>query len=278
MPLDPDRLRGWVYDALVRPVSDVGANSSGLRLADISAWVKQKAQQAGLMSQDTHVATNNLDKRDEDRIRECIWSLIIQGIVVPGVSTESHGSNLPWLQVTEWGKGCLENREYISYDTALFLGRIHSQIPDFDSVATLYLKEALNSFRSGTYLSAAVMTGVASERILVMLRDAIHAAITEQDRKRKLLKATDGQTAKRIYEEVSKRIDPIREQLPSDLQDSIGAELGGIFQIIRRTRNDAGHPTGKVIERDEASALLQQFPVYAKSAYALMAWLKSAKI
>ncbi len=278
MPLDPDRLRGWVYDSLVCPTSQVGANSGGLQLADISSWLKQKAQQAGLMPQDTHFAKNNLDKRDEDRIRECIWSLIIQGIVVPGISTNSSGSNLPWLQVTEWGKGCLENGEYASYDTTLFLNRIHSQIPDFDSVATLYLKEALNSFRSRAYLSSAVMTGVASERILVMLRDAGCGAIKEQDRQRKLLEATEGQTAKRIYEEVSKRIDPIREQLPPDLQDSIGAELGGIFQIIRRTRNDAGHPTGKVIERDEANALLQQFPVYAKSAYALMAWLKSAKI
>ena len=61
MPLDPDRLRAWVYDALVRPTSQVGANSGGLQLADISTCVKQKAQQAGLMQQDTHFAKNNLD-------------------------------------------------------------------------------------------------------------------------------------------------------------------------------------------------------------------------
>ena len=278
MPLDPDRLRGWVYDSLVRPTNQVGANSSGLQLADISRWVKQKAQQAGFLPQDTHFATNNLDKRDEDAIRECIWSLIIQGIVVPGVSTDSYGSNLPWLQVTEWGKACLENGEYVPYDTNLYLNRLRSQVPRLDSTVDLYLSEALNSFRSGNYLAAAVMTGVASERILVTLRDAIHGAIREKDRQRKLMEATDGQAAKRIYEEISKRIDPVVEQLPPQLQDSIGTELDGIFQLIRRTRNDAGHPTGRAIERGEANALFQLFPVYAKSACALIAWLEGKTI
>ena len=85
MSLDPERLRAWVYDALIRPTREVGANSGGLQLGDISRWVKQKAQQAGSVPQDSHFASSNLDKRDEDAIRECIWGLIIQGIVVPGI-------------------------------------------------------------------------------------------------------------------------------------------------------------------------------------------------
>ncbi len=240
--------------------------------------MKSKAQQAGSIQQDSPFASNNLDKVDEDAIRECIWSLIIQGIVVPGISTDPHGSNLPWLQVTEWGKVCLEKGDYVTYDAFLFLNRLRSEIPGLDSVVELYLKEALNSFRSGTYVGAAVMIGVASERTLVMLRDAIRIAIKEADRRKKLMNATEGRPAKRIYEEVRKRIDPLREQLPPPLQDSIDIELDGIFQMIRRTRNDAGHPTGIVIERSEANALLQLFPVYARSAYALMAWLKDAGI
>jgi hypothetical protein len=158
------------------------------------------------------------------------------------------------------------------------LARIRSQVPNLDPIVDLYLKEALNSFRSGSYLSVAVMTGVASERILVLLRDAIHAAIQEVDRKKKIMDATENQTVKRIYEAVSKKIDPVRDQLPAGLQESIGTELDGIFHEVRRTRNDAGHPTGRVIEREEAYALLQLFPVYAKSAYALMYWLKKNQI
>ncbi len=274
MRLDPERLRSWVYDALVRPTSQIGANSGGLQLADISHWVKNKAQQAEAIPHDTPFSSNNLDKADEDAIRECIWSLIIQGIVVPGISTDAYSTNLPWLQVTEWGQKCLTTGEYIPYDTFLFLNRLRMLIPSLDSTVEFYLKEALNSFRSGNYLAAAVMTGVAAERILLLVRDAILQAIAQPDRKRKFTEATQNQIAKRIYEAIDGKIDPIREQLPPALQDSIGTELDGIFNEIRRTRNDAGHPTGRAIERGEAYALLQLFPVYAKSAYALLDWLK----
>jgi hypothetical protein len=55
----------------------------------------------------------------------------------------------------------------------------------------------------------------------------IVASSTDDHRKRKLIEATENQTAKRIYEAVNNRIDPIREQLPVELQESVGAELEG---------------------------------------------------
>ncbi|HEX3821010.1 MAG TPA: hypothetical protein VHW45_11780 [Candidatus Sulfotelmatobacter sp.] len=193
------------------------------------------------------------------------------GIVVPGISTDAYSTNLPWLQVTEWGKECLEKGEYTTYDAALFLERLRSQIPNLDLIVELYLREALTSFRSGCYLSSAVMTGVASERILILLRDAIYGAIAAEDGKKKFIEKTETQIAKRIYESVMSKIDPVRKQSPESLQDSIGTELDGIFNVIRRTRNDAGHPTGRVVQREEAYALLQLFPVYARGTYTLMA-------
>jgi hypothetical protein len=48
--------------------------------------------------------------------------------------------------------------------------------------------------------------------------------------------------------------------------------------MVGRTCNDAEHPTGRVIEREEAYALLQLFPVYAKNSCALMDWLRANRI
>jgi len=274
-----EKLRTWVYDALVRPPQQVGSSGQNLQLSDIARWVQQRAQQDKSLPQDPPFAQGNLEKADEDAVRECIWGLIIQGIVVPGISNDgSYGANLPWLQVTEWGRACLQKGEYVPYDTGLYLSRIRVQVPDLDSVVVLYLQEALNSFRAGGFIAAAVMTGVASEQILILLRDAIHGAIPQDDRRKRLMDATENQVARRIYEEVIKRVDPIHDQLPQPLQQSIGTELEGIFQLVRRTRNDAGHPTGRAIDRNETYALLQLFPVYAKSAYALMDWLKTHPI
>jgi hypothetical protein len=46
----------------------------------------------------------------------------------------------------------------------------------------------------------------------------------------------------------------------------------------RRTRNDAGHPTGRRMERDEIHALLLLFPTYCKMVHDLMVWLATNKI
>src|SRR5258708_22659317 len=242
MAIEREKLQAWVYEALVIPKARLGGGSQPLQLSDISRWVKQKAQQENLLSQDTHIASNNLRDEDENAIRECIWGLIIQGIVVPGVSNDdTYRSNLPWMQVTEWGKSCLKKGEYLPYDTGLFLNRLRNQIDGLDQTVELYLTEALNSFRAGNYLATAVMMGVASERILIVLRDSIHAAIQEEDRKKKFSQDTENRLAKRIYEEVGKKIDPKRDQLPAELQDSIGTELTGIFQFVRRTRRRTSH-------------------------------------
>jgi hypothetical protein len=54
--------------------------------------------------------------------------------------------------------------------------------------------------------------------------------------------------------------------------------IDGIYDLIRRTRNDAGHPTGKRMERSETHALLLLFPTYCETADKLMDWLKTNKI
>jgi len=86
MPIERERLRAWVYDALTRHRAQLGIPNQPLQLSDIARWVKQKAQQGGILPSDTVYGSNNLEKADEDAIRECIWSLVIQGIVVPGSS------------------------------------------------------------------------------------------------------------------------------------------------------------------------------------------------
>jgi hypothetical protein len=84
---------------------------------------------------------------------------------------------------------------------------------------------------------------------------------------------------KRVCDEIQKRLDPVMEQISAALnKEDITAELSGIFDLIRKTRNEAGHPTGRALEREEAFALLQLFPSYCKAAYDVIGWLKTHKI
>lgn len=80
--------------------------------------------------------------------------------------------------------------------------QIRKDIPTLDFMVDGYLVEALNCFRSGTHLSSAVMTGVASERVLLHLRDEIRKALQSDDRKQRFDSDTSGRIIKRVYEEI----------------------------------------------------------------------------
>ena len=70
----------------------------------------------------------------------------------------------------------------------------------------------------------------------------------------------------------------LREAAENCMRESVGVELAGVFELVRKTRNEAGHPTGRSIEREEAEALLLLFPAYAKTVYALIGWLATQRL
>ena len=119
------------------------------------------------------------------------------------------------------------------------------------------------------------MTGVASEKVLLLLREGVEAALPNEDLRKKFHSATKGVAISRVFVEIWKKLEPNQEALASHLsQEDVKVELSGIFGLIRKTRNDAGHPTGREISRDEADSILRVFPVYCKTAYATLGWLE----
>lgn len=270
--IDPLQLRSWVYERLRQGKT----GSQELQLNDVALHVRARAISAGILQQQPFVANYNVPNFIADPVREIIWQLIIQGIVVPGIGLGggSGEPSLPFFQVSDWGKHCLESGEYLPYDTGQFIERLKAKVPSIDRVVLLYLTEALQCFRSGTYLGSAVMIGVSSERILLELRNAIEVALDSHPKKEKFRADTAAKSVKRLYDEIQKRLDPVMEQVSAALmKEDITAELSGIFDLIRKTRNDAGHPTGRSIEREETFALLQLFPAYCHVAYDVIGWL-----
>jgi hypothetical protein len=81
---------------------------------------------------------------------------------------------------------------------------------------------------------------------------------------------------KRQFDEFRRMLDSeLRVRLPHELADGLDVELNAIFDFIRNQRNDAGHPTGKTIERERAYANLVVFPVYLRKVYSLIDWLRA---
>jgi hypothetical protein len=266
------QVRALVYERLRKPFM---GNIDPLQ--QVVSDVQSMAKQRGIVEQQSSLQPNQtITSWIADEVREVVWELAFQGIIVPGIDNGQQAS-LPWFKITEWGKRCLEKGEYLPFDAGMFMERIRKEIPSLDVVISLYLVESLKCFRNGTYMASAMMVGVAGEQMMLVLRKAVYDALSSPEKKKRFDDEAKGQI-KRVYNAVWKKLGPVREQMPERLRESVGVELAGVFELVRKTRNETGHPTGRNIEREESEALLLLFPTYSKMVYMLIDWLAAKQL
>jgi hypothetical protein len=217
-----------------------------------------------------------LDATDFLRIEQIIHELYVAGIFVPGVkpranlTTQSGTLIFPHYHVTEYGARVLSDTEYQPYDPDGYLARIKTQMPSVDPVIIRYLEECLSCFRGNLLLAAATMLGCAAERAILLLVEAFGRSLSELAEKQKYEKETEPFIISRKWKALWKRLAPLALGLPNGLGDDLGTILERVFDIIRTTRNDAGHPTGKTIEKETVHANLLLFPIFCKRVYGLI--------
>jgi hypothetical protein len=145
---------------------------------------------------------------------------------------------------------------------------IRAAVPTIDGATLVYLKEAMQAFRSGCILSATVMLGVATEHTFLLLLEKID------------LNPTHAQTYKPVSRErgtlnkankFKQILDRHVSTLTPEIREDLDTHFASILSIIRTFRNQAGHPTGTIIDREQAYVLLQLFIPYCKKMYQLMA-------
>lgn len=217
-------------------------------------------------------ATYFLSSRDLGMACDIIWDLIIEGIVRPGLLNSDQG--LPFFHVTDYGRDKIKGEPPSPYDPDGYLKRLAAAVPDLDEVILTYLEESLRTFRIGCLLSSTTTLGCASEKALILLFDAYADAMTgpRQDKYRKEI---EGKPIKRKFDEFHKRLEShLMALLPGDLKEHLDIALIALSAVFREMRNDAGHPTGKAVSREEAYASLVIFPAYLKKVYGLIEWLK----
>jgi hypothetical protein len=210
-------------------------------------------------------------------IEDIIWDLITEGIVRPGLGNGLN-NGLPWYHISEYGKAVIENQPSQPYDPDGYLATVRA-IPNIDDVILAYLEESLKAFRIHCLLSSVITLGCASEKAILILIDTCEYAITNPVDKADFAKKIDTISIKRKHDEFQNILrNKIIPTLPKDVKENLDNYITGIFSIIRNHRNDAGHPTGKVIRREHLYAYLVAFPDYLKKVYSLIDWLNANTI
>ena len=227
------------------------------------------ARRAGVVRQGSGDA--KLSITDRELLRDVFWDLFRQGITTLG--WDDLNADYPHFRVSYLGARILEHQElYFFHDVSSYEKVVRENVPGVSEVTLLYAQEAMQAYLSGCILSATVMIGVAAEDAFDGLLETVetnpaHAStysgvLKERSVLRRLL---------RFRETVSK----YAHTLPPSIKEGLETNLLGIAELIRNYRNDSGHPSGKLVSREQCYILLNLFVPYCKKVYELMAHFRT---
>lgn len=247
MPFEPEMMRACILDAFRR---QPGTQYRNLQLA-----VAAVAHERGLPV--AYRGSPVLDDgRDIRRFRETVWALIIEGVLTVGM--DDYNPSWPFLSLTEYGEECIRAGQITPHDPDGYLAALAS-VALLDATEERYLPQALEAHRRNLPDAAAVMLGAASEHLVALVAEAIEQ--TDPTVAATMRKRLDG-PALPLLGEVHAYFEQRRPKLPRDLKETLDTTFLGIANLIRITRNDAGHPALSPVTRDQALVNLRLYPVY----------------
>jgi hypothetical protein len=114
------------------------------------------------------LSSPQLSAGDREIFLEVFWSLFRDGVITLGFNDSNR--EFPFFRVTEFGRKLIAHSQaYFFHDVSSFENAVKTEIPAIDPVTLLYLKEAMQSFRTGCLLASSVMLGVATEHTFLLL-------------------------------------------------------------------------------------------------------------
>lgn len=205
---------------------------------------------------------------------EALWGLVADGLVyLDPAGQGSSTDNWQW-RLSALGTRVISGGPWEPADPEGYLRRLRQDIPALDLDALAYVEEALRSFSARCYIAASVMLGVASEQVFNGLAAALVASHPATTQKLQNLIVDPRATYYARFQELRKRLEPIRDTLPAPLTDTL--TLDAVADLLRVTRNNAGHPTGVSIDEDTARTHLQMAALYLRKMTALRMHLQQA--
>lgn len=207
-------------------------------------------------------------------VMAAIWALIGQGLAFIDISQPAPEN---WtLVLTAAGAEAVRDGEINPDNSGEYLARLTDMVPGVSQVVMRYAREALASYTGRCYLASAVMLGVASEAAFLEMSSSFAAWLPEkQGAKLGELVRNPHRNYIAKFAEFRKRIEPIKGELPEELSDGMALTMDAVLDLLRVYRNDAGHPTGKQVQRQDAFINLQMFARYLQKLYALKAFFEA---
>jgi transcriptional regulator of heat shock response len=129
----------------------------------------------------------------------------------------------------------------------------------------------MQAFLGGCLLSSSVMLGVATEHSFLKLLETIEVNPASLEIYQN---AFNQRTILQKFNKFKNILEQNAATLPANIKEDLDTNLGGILSMIRTFRNESGHPSGKIITREQAYVLLQLFIPCCKKIYELIEYFR----
>lgn len=221
------------------------------------------------------VSNNNFgsfDRRDELKVNEIVWDLVIERILTFGTKTGE--PKWPFLRLTDHGKSFISSGEPLFYDPEEYIDNLLKIVPNLDSVISQYALESLRCFRQNLMFASAVMIGAAAERGILLLIEAVRDSEKDTKKRKNLTSLIERPNIPKIFEAIRNTINfqIAQKPIPYKVHEGITEHLLSLYEMIRVQRNDAVHPTHANVSREKGFLSIQAFPVAIESLYRLREW------
>ena len=198
-------------------------------------------------------------KSDVSSVRSILWRYVGLGILTPRAIKDEENQ---FFEISQYGEQVLVETKESPYDPFGFLNNLYTHSPKLEPESFNFIKEAIDCFL-GRYLRASmVMLGLTSENEIYKIIE-LYGETLELHEKEPFNKEISACTnIKRKFDVLYEQLDSIRKELPVEIRE-LDTWLNGIFQTIRMSRNDAGHPIGITHTSEDVFSHLALFSRYA---------------
>lgn len=205
---------------------------------------------------------------------EVMWQLLMQGVITVGMNASN--LNLPFFRITDYGQKVLETERFIPHDPTGYLDELRALTGAIATDVTIaYVEEALRCFNSGCHVASVLLLGIAAESIFNHICDVIRSSLKNSNEQEKLESQLPVKPRHRWIVQKYQSLPKVvrREQLP----ESLDMTLTSLYDLIRRQRNELGHPQEKPPElsREQAFVFFRLFPGFVSDVQAFAEYCRA---
>lgn len=206
------------------------------------------------------LSTAPLHSPVKENLEQIFWDLVYERILTLG--TGGSDPSFPFFRLTEYGREFIQNTKPHFYDSTEYIKILKGLVPQLDKIIVQYIDEALRCYQKNLFFGAAVMAGAASERVILLLLEAILGWETNATKQKKIVSLLERPNLPKIFATINLTINQLinNKLMPYSVHEGSSEHLLSFYEMIRVQRNEAVHPQAGHVSRNKIFLSLQTFP------------------